>query len=335
MNPCLLCCRSLGYLIDKRTLRHIVKILCIVGYIYNRSTDVASLTVGELISRLTVYQLLQDRNRCIDRNRISHAFWGLACFLCHINPDDFSIRIEQRTAAVAKIDRCIGHDDRLGKIVNRNLTVQRTDNTARHALSIAKCISDRNRCLADLQCVRIANLCDPQLAPHGLRNIRELYSDNGQLIVLIHTLDLRRSDQIIGIIRLCTEADIQIACICHNMAVRRNQQLVIILSNDDSGSCALCLILLCPVVISLNILYRLSGNSNDGRHTVFYNCGDICRHDSVWYRLCALNRRICFFCLCFRLNLCLCLIIGLGFRSQLCLGFRLFLTARLFIISDI
>ena len=133
-----------------RADRNVVSLIYLFRHIIAGDAEVSSFRFLHYRPCLPFHHHLHISFDVGDRNGIAHAFYLCICHLNGIDPHQFPFHIEQGAAAVARVDRRIGLDilvgaaDRLAGSFRRYGTSQRTDNTCRYGLAIAKCIADRH-----------------------------------------------------------------------------------------------------------------------------------------------------------------------------------------------
>lgn len=195
-------------------------------------------TVGLLDSCLLLgglrLELVDDILDIRDRDRIPHALDLGGGQLGSVDADDLAVHVEQRAAAVARVDGRIGLDiSRLYSVALRirpraDRTVECADDAGRDRLPIAERIADRNHLLADPQRIRIA---EHRNADRGARirgQIVQRNLEDGKIVVLIRAAQL-------GLIYLVVDkADRQGGCVLYHMVIGNDIQHIVRLLKDDA-----------------------------------------------------------------------------------------------------
>ena len=222
---------------------------------------------------LTIAELLDDLTNVADRNGKSHALHGVVGIFCGIDRNHLTVLVEKRAAAVAGIDRRIRLDQRIGNVIDGDLTVQSADVADCHGLSIPESVADRDCHLPDSHVVGISDPRDADGVRRLIRKLRERNRNNREIrrssLALDHCLRLR----------LIAKYDLDAVRVRHHMVVRDDQHLTGVLSDDDAGTASAQLLgggtLFTPEIVhgtrrvAVDRYYR-------GHHTVSHK-GDIRR----------------------------------------------------------
>ena len=115
LNSGLLCGGVLFYLCYIDTGRHIVGFCHITCDIDAADTKICTVCLIYLFLR---NQILNDRDCCADRDRITDSLNTCVCIFYRVDTDDLACCIEQCTATVTRVDRCTGLDQFCEQVIS-------------------------------------------------------------------------------------------------------------------------------------------------------------------------------------------------------------------------
>ena len=165
LQSCVRCGCAVVNLYDIDAFRHTVGLNDLVCHCDTGDSKITSLIIGYFVLCLFQHQFCNDRICRRDRDRIAHALDRASADLVRVDTDDLTLDIQQSAAGVTGVDRCICLDKCTVRTVGKlNASVQCTDNTGRHGLTIAKRVADRDRRLANGQGIGVAQCCYGDLA---------------------------------------------------------------------------------------------------------------------------------------------------------------------------
>ena len=196
--------------------------------------------IVDFISRSLIHQILKCICYIGDCNCVTHTFNFCGGKFCRVDTDNFTIHIQKCTTTVTRIDCCICLNQVccirifiLFYALIIEFTVLCTDNTGCYRLSVTKCVTDCNDLLTNLQIIRASDRSYCYLIHCIIRNIRKCYRNDCKVFVLIVT--------VYGcFISLTIDAGNRYGiCSTYNMIVGCDQKIIIILSDNDTGTASL------------------------------------------------------------------------------------------------
>ena len=261
--------------------------------------------VINFISGLLIHQALQRICYIRNCNCITDTLNRCGSKLCRVDTNNLTVHVQKGAAAVSRVDGCIGLDQSLRSnrlagtlILTGDRTVFCTDISARQGLAGSQCISDCHNLITDLKVIGISHHGNFDLALCLVLDVGKFYCNNSEVIVRIGTFDLAFYRLIVD------KADGKRRCTADNVVVCRNQELIVVLSDNNSGS-ACRNFLACGSEECLNFFHRCRRNCYQRRHRTrcnifhghlagcFYGIGGI---TAVCCRCCG-GRRNCNFLL--------------------------------------
>ena len=215
-----------------------------------------------------------------DRNSIAHALDAGRGELCGVDTDDLARHIEQRTAAVARVDGGVrldkGRRDRLARAVRAGLdrAVQCADDAGRDRLAVAERVADCNHLLSDPQRGRVAERRDSDFAARAARKQAQRHFHDRNIARRVYAAQLRLVHLVID------KADRERGRTLDNVVIREDIQRIRRFLEDNARTGArrfaqLGAVMAVAVEILLRLLHRNIGDGNHARQCLFRNVCDV------------------------------------------------------------
>ena len=265
----------------------------------------------------------------IDRECVSHALTRMFSHLSCVDPDHLTILVQEGTAIIPVIDRCICLDKGMDTRSISHGTVDCGNDTLGDGQSSSHRISDRDGTLADPQAVRISQCRLPDQGLHSFMDLIQRNLDHCQHAVLVDSKQTGRGkgiivSQLLRLILFHAEANRDLLRIVHDACIGHDIQMICVPADNDAAS----RIRLTDLLLSIEeIKNRLDAGAGDG-----YNTGhSLLNHvryieGSTDGDTACLKRREMQFGL--HIRLCLRFGLRLGFQAGRSLCFRLGLLLR-------
>ena len=215
-----------------------------------------------------------------DRDSIAHALDAGRGELCGVYADDLARHIEQRTAAVARVDGGVrldkGRRDRLARAVRAGLdrAVQCADDAGRDRLAVAERVADGNHLLSDPQRGRVAERRDSDFAARAARKQAQRHFHDRNIARRVYAAQLRLVHLVID------KADRERGRTLDNVVIREDIQRIRRFLEDNARAGArrfaqLGAVMAVAVEILLRLLHRNIGDGNHARQCLFRNVCDV------------------------------------------------------------
>ena len=176
-----------------------------------------------------------------------------------------SVDIYECAAGVAGVDCRVGLDKRARNRLIADLSVNRTDDSGRHGLSVAECVSDCDDIFTDLEGVGITQCRHFDLILRRIFDLVQRDGDHRQVVAGICSLELG----IAGL--LVDKQDSEVVSSFHHVVICHNEKFRVGLSDNDAGTGGFSLSCECLAIEILHLFRKVIIYGHDRGHYLIYD----------------------------------------------------------------